>query len=81
MSQGNDISFVDHFIKEHIIKINPKLKLLYRQSRYLTPELKRVVSNSPIQPHFDYGCTLWMPFSYENLKNKLEDCKLKLKCC
>ena len=34
-------------------KINSKLKLLYRQSRYQFPAFRRILSNSLIQPHFD----------------------------
>ena len=34
-------------------KINPKLKCLYRKSRYLTSTLSRLLPNALIQPHFD----------------------------
>ena len=34
-------------------KINPKLKFLYRKSRYLTSTLRRLLSNALIQPRFD----------------------------
>ena len=34
-------------------KINPKLKFLYRKSRYLTSMLRRLLSNALIQPRFD----------------------------
>ena len=34
-------------------KINPKLKFLYRKSRYLTSTLRRLLSNALIQSRFD----------------------------
>ena len=34
-------------------KINPKLKFIYRKSRYLTSTLRRLLSNALIQPRFD----------------------------
>ena len=34
-------------------KMNPKLKFIYRKSRYLTSTLRRLLSNALIQPRFD----------------------------
>ena len=42
-------------------KINEKLKFFYRKNKFLTPELRRMLSNALIQPHFDYACTAWYP--------------------
>ena len=39
-----------------INKINGKLKFLYRKSKFLTPELRKVLYNVLIQLHFDYTC-------------------------
>ena len=39
-----------------INKINGKLNFLYRKSKFLTPELRRVLFNVLIQLHFDYAC-------------------------
>ena len=36
-------------------KANARLKILYRQSRYLNPAFRRLLCNELIQPHFDYG--------------------------
>ena len=36
-----------------INKINGKLKFLYRKNRFLSPELRRILCNVLIQPHFD----------------------------
>ena len=39
-------------------KISGKLKFLYRKKK-LTPEVRRILCNALIQPHFDYACTAW----------------------
>ena len=44
-----------------IKKMNQKLKLLCRKNRFLTPELRRLLCNAIIQPHFDYACSAWYP--------------------
>ena len=59
-------------------KVNAKLKLLYRESRYLTPAYRRLLCNALIQPHFDYRCSSWFPFLKTNLKLKLQ--KSQNKC-
>ena len=39
-------------------KVNEKVKFLYRQNKYVTPRLKRLLCNNIlIQLHFDLGCT------------------------
>ena len=53
-------------------KINTKLEFLYHHSRYLTPAYKRLLCNSLIQPHFDYGCSSWFPILKKKLKVKLQ---------
>ena len=55
-----------------INKINSRLKFLYRKNRYLTPYLKRLLSNALIQPHFDYACSAWYPNLNKKLKSKLQ---------
>ena len=37
-------------------KVNGKKKLLYRQSRYLSYPLKRMLCDTLIQPHYDFAC-------------------------
>ena len=42
-----------------INKINGKLMFLsenYRKNRFLNPELRRMLQNAVILPHFDYAC-------------------------
>ena len=42
-------------------KINGKTKFLYRQNRYLSYPLKRMVCNSLIQPRFHFACCALYP--------------------
>ena len=51
-------------------KINRKLKFLYRKNRFLRPELRRMLYNALIQPHFDYACPAWYPNLTEKIKKK-----------
>ena len=37
-------------------KGNAKVKFVYRQNKYFTPELKGLLCNALIEPHFDYVC-------------------------
>ena len=55
-----------------INKINGKLKFLYRQNKFLGPELRRMLCNSLIQPHFDYACPAWYPNLTEKTKKKIQ---------
>ena len=54
-----------------INKINGKLKFLYRKNRFLSPELRRMLCNALIQPHFDYACPAWYPNLNEKMKKKI----------
>ena len=51
-----------------ISKDNAKLKFLHRKNKYLTPNLRRLLCNALMQPHFDYACSAWYP----NLSKKLK---------
>ena len=59
-------------------KINAKVIFLSRQSKYLTPRLKRLLCKSLIQPHFDYSCTLWFPPLNRNLKTSFRQHKTNI---
>ena len=37
-----------------INKINSRLTFLHRKNKFLTPALRRLLCNAPIQPHFDF---------------------------
>ena len=55
-----------------INKINGKLKFFYRKNRFLSPELRRILCNALIQPHFDYACPAWYPNLTEKTKKKIQ---------
>ena len=49
-----------------INKISTRLRFLYRGNRVLSPPLRRLLCNSPIQSHFDYACSAMYPNSMNN---------------
>ena len=53
-----------------INKINGKLKFLYGKDRYLIKELRSMLYNALVQPHFDYACPAWYPNLNEKGKRK-----------
>ena len=55
-----------------IDKVNSRLKFLHRQNRFLTPPLRRLLSNALIQPLFDYACTAWFSNLSKRLKLRLQ---------
>ena len=55
-----------------INKINGKLKFLYGKNRYLTKELRRMLCNALIQPHFYYACPAWYSNLNEKTKKKIQ---------
>ena len=55
-----------------INKINGKLKFLYRKKRYLTKELRRMLCNALIKPHFGYACPAWYPNLNEKTRKKIQ---------
>jgi len=58
-------------------KINSRLRFLYRKNKFLTPQLRRLLCNALIQPHFDYACTSWYPNLNKSLKKKLQTAQNK----
>ena len=54
-------------------KINGKVKFLYRKNKCLTSELRRMLCNALIQPHFDYACTAWYPNLTEKTKKNIQN--------
>ena len=55
-----------------IKKINARLKFLHRKNDFLTPDLRRLLCNALIQPHFDYVCSSLFPNLNQKLKKKLQ---------
>ena len=53
-------------------KVSSKMKFLYRQSRFLSYPLKRMLCNTLIQPHYDFACCSWYPNLSVSLKTKLQ---------
>ena len=58
--------------KRALKKINGKTKFLYRENRYLSYLLKRILCNPLIQPHFDFACFAWYPNLTMSLKIKIQ---------
>jgi len=57
----------------HVInKINSRLRFLYRQNRFLSTPLRRLLCNAMIQPFFDYACNAWYPNINKKLKTRLQ---------
>ena len=61
-----------------VSKINTRLKFLYRKNKFLSPQLRGLLCNALIQPHFDYACSIWYPNLNKKLKTKLQT--LQNKC-
>ena len=59
-------------------KVNARLKFLHWKNKYLTPNLRRLLCNALIQPHFDYACSAWYPNLSKKLKNRIQT--LQNKC-
>ena len=57
-----------------ISKVNARLKFLHQKNKFLTPNLRRLLCNALIQPHFDYAYSAWYP----NLSEKLKKTEFKL---
>ena len=55
-----------------INKTNRKLEFLYRKNRFLSPELRRMLYNVLIQPHFDYTFPAWYSNLTEKTKTKIK---------
>ena len=53
-------------------KVTSKLKFLYRKIRFLSKDLRRLLSNALIQPHFDHAYPAWYPTLNKKYKNKLQ---------
>ena len=51
-------------------KVTSKLKFLYRKNRFLSKDMRRLLCNALIQPHFDYACAAWYPNLNRKYQNK-----------
>ena len=55
-----------------IQKANCRLKFLYRNAKFLSSHVKRMLASSLIQSHFDYGCNFCCSALSCTLKSKLQ---------
>ena len=82
IKQYSKVAYLDCILDEtlsgesmaiHVInKINSRLRFLYRQNRYLSFPLRRLLWNAMIQPFFDYACNAWYPNINKKLKTLLQ---------
>ena len=61
-------------------KINNQLKFTYRKNSFLTPELRRLLCNASIQPHFDYAFSAWYRNLTKKLKHRIQTTQNKCMC-
>ena len=59
-------------VENILSKINNKLKFLYRKQRFLNKNIRRILCNSLIQPHYDFACSSWYPLLTKNLRKRLQ---------
>ena len=57
--------------------INGRLKFLYREQKFLSFSLCRLLCNALIQPHFDYACAAWYPNLNKRFVKKIQICQNK----
>ena len=63
-----------------VFKINTRLKFLYRKNKFLSPQLRQLLCNRLIQPHFDYACSVWYSNLNKKFKTKLATLQNKCVC-
>ena len=85
--QYSEVIYLDCILNESLLresmalnlvsKINTRLKFLYRKNKFLSPQLRRLLCNVLIQPHFVYACSVWYPkfnkkfrIKFQTLQNK-----------
>ena len=55
-----------------ISKVNKRLRFLRQKSKYFTPNLHLLLSNTLIQPYFDHACSTCYPNCSTKLKNNIQ---------
>ena len=55
-----------------LIKINSRLRFLYRQKRLLNKQFRRLLCNVMIQPFFNYACSEWYASLRKDLQKRLQ---------
>ena len=59
-------------VESILSKINSKLRFLYRKQKFLSKDIRRLLCNSLIQPHYDFACCSWYPLLTQNFKKRLQ---------
>ena len=68
----------DSMANNVINKVNARSTFLQRKNKYLTPNLRRLLYNALMQPHFDYACSAGYPNLSKKLKSRIQT--LQNKC-
>ena len=55
-----------------VSKINIHLKFFHQKNKFLLPQLRQLLCNALIQPHFNYACSAGTPTSIKKVKTKLQ---------
>ena len=79
IKQYSEVIYLDCILNESLLresmalnlvsKINTRLKFLYRKNKFLSPQLRRLLCNVLIQPHFVYACSVWYPKFNKKIQN------------
>ena len=57
----------------HVLyKVNSRLRIPYRQNKFLDIPLRRSLCNAMKRPYFNYACNAWYPNLNKNLKTFLQ---------
>ena len=59
-------------VHQVLTKINSKIRFLYRKQKFFNKDIRRMIMNAIIQPHYDYACNSWYPLLTQKLKRKLQ---------
>ena len=70
----------ESMVNKVVSKVNVRLKFLHRENKYLIPNLRHLLCNALIQPHFDYACSAWYPNLSKKLKNRIQTLQNKCIC-
>ena len=68
----NETIFGETMALSVIKKIDNKPTFPYQKNRFLTPNLRRLLCNALIQPHFDYPCSAWYSSLTKKSKNRIQ---------
>ena len=61
-----------------VSKINIHLKFFHQKNKFLLPQLRQLLCNALIQPHFNYACSAGTPTSIKKSKQSYKLFKTKM---